>query len=651
MGVERFFSSIYKEFNIIKDLNKPYPVYKCKDLLIDFNSIIHTITSIEKNFDYLNIFNQIEKYLINLTNIINCENIYIAIDGVPSLAKMLEQKKRRYLGEIINNIVKNKLGEQNKSDNFNKILISPATDFMTKLSTYLKNIVINDKNIIVSDFNEEGEGEMKIIKYIEKNNLEDVFVYSPDSDMILLLILISIKSIKKLILFRHDQKQSKMINNEYQYVYNYLDVLKFKEILVKYVKSKKIEQFDSQKIINDIVYVFTLFGNDFLPKMESLKVELDLFILIDYYLITYTTDYQYILNTQSVNTKSINTQSVNKVSLNDKKLLQLLEHLSAIEYIFIFRNLQDYLYRNYDINFRNKFIYELKNNQIKNYKEYHYQLIKYVNWLKIFDYFNINPLNYLLISVNELQKYLEEYIKNNKFNFDIFLGENVNDLRFKLELKNRNQSINDKYHFGKTKDYSDEKKIRYQIEYKLDEYSKIFKTNDDFYNNLNLDRLLKDKFDSNYNQIYNNIYKINDYYKTKYLEGWIWIMEYYFNKTKANLYGYFYHKAPLIKDLVKNVKTMSNLKINLDYFEIKPKELLLFITPFKNDEKYIKQELTKLGLDTKLVNKIKNNKQFIFINIINNNIDCTGSIFTSKCHYLPLNQEINLKNFINIIRS
>ena len=640
MGIERFFSSIYKDFNIIQNITKPYPTYKCEYLLIDFNSIIHTITSVEKNLDHLHIFKQIEQYLIHLTNIINCNNVYIAIDGVPTLAKMLEQKKRRYLAEIINNIVNNAIPKNTqKEEHFDKKLISTGTEFMTKLVEYLKQIKIIKNNIIIniiiSDFNEEGEGEMKIIKYIENNNLNDVFVYSPDSDMILLL---SMLSIKNLILFRHDQKQSKMINNQYEYIYNYLDVNRFKDILINYVKSKKIFDFDNQKIINDIIYIFTLFGNDFLPKMESLKVEMDLFILIDYYLITFSSDNQYILNYD------------NKVNLNSNKLLQLLEHIYAIEYLLIFRNLQDYLYRNYEVNFRNKFIYELKNKSIKNYQEYHYQLIKYINWSKILT----NPLDYLLINVNELQKQLENYITNN--NDDIFLGENIYDLRFKIELKNRNQSINDKYHSDKIKQglFSEEKQIRYQIDFKLDKYSKIFNTRDEFYNNLNLDKLLKEKFDGNYNSIYNNIYKINDYYKNKYIEGFVWIMEYYFNKTNGNLYGYFNHKSPLIKDLIKILsskisKNPSGFNINLDYFKITPQELLLYITPFKNDTDDIKNKLSLLGINPDLSNKIKNNKNFIFINDILS-IDCTGSVFTSKCHYLPLNQEINLIDFIKSIR-
>jgi 5'-3' exonuclease len=641
MGVERFFSSIYKEFNIIKNINKPYPKYNCDHFLIDFNSIIHTITSIEKNLDYQNIFNQIEKYLNNLTDIVNCKNLYIAIDGVPTLAKMLEQKKRRYLAEIINNIIISK--NVKIEDHFDKKLISAGTEFMTKLVEHLKQIKIKKKplgfniNITISDFNEDGEGEMKIIKYIEKNNLDDVFVYSPDSDMILLL---SMLSIKNLILFRHDQRQSKIINNNYEYVYNYLDVNRFKDILINYIKSKNIFDFDNQKIINDIIYIFTLFGNDFLPKMESLKVEMDLFILIDYYLITFSSDNQYILNYD------------NKVSLNSNKLLQLFEHLYAIEYLLIFRNLQDYLYKNYEVNFRNKFIYQLKNKFIRNYQEYHYQLIKYINWSKILS----NPLDYLLINVNDLQKHLEDYIKINGFKNEIFLAENIYDLRFKLELKNRNQSINDKYHSEKIKDkqglFFDEKKIRYQIDFKLDEYSKIFNTKDNFYNNLNLDKLLKEKFDGNYNSIYNNVYKINDYYKKKYIEGFIWIMEYYFNKTNSNLYGYFYHKSPLIKDLVNVISSKSIKNINLDYFKITPPELLLYITPFKNDINDIKNKLSLLGIyqdNLDIANKIKNNKNFIFINN-NISIDCTGSIFTSKCHYLPLNQEINLISFINSIR-
>ena len=215
------------------------------------------------------------------------------------------------------------------------------------------------------------------------------------------------------------------------------------------------------------MYIFTLFGNDFLPKIESLKVELDLFILIDYYLITYTSDYNYIINKYD-----------NKKELNYYKLYQLLQNLSSIEYLFIYRNKLDYMYVNYERNFSNKFMYDVLNNRKIDLNMYHYQLLKYVDWSKILK----NPLDYLRLDTKTLLSYLISYIR--KQNSDIFLGHSYHK-SFSIELKNRNQSIKDKFHEEKTRYYSKKNKIIYQIDYKLDEYSKIFNSIDPFYENIN----------------------------------------------------------------------------------------------------------------------------------------------------------------------
>ena len=40
-----------------------------------------------------------------------------------------------------------------------------------------------------------------------------------------------------------------------------------------------------KKLIKDIVFVFTIFGNDFLPKFESIQTNFDFLFLIDMYLL------------------------------------------------------------------------------------------------------------------------------------------------------------------------------------------------------------------------------------------------------------------------------------------------------------------------------------------------------------------------------
>mgnify|MGYP005644383355 FL=1 len=175
MGIERFFNSIKSKYNIVKDLKYPYEKIKIRYLFFDFNSIIHTVSQrtindinklieyilIKKdieNIDEINNFikiyninfknddfnNQseldilkymkeyftikklnkiiIEKVLNNILFIIKnnffyekIKLIYIGIDGVPSKSKMIEQKKRRYMGEFTS-LFKKKIIEKNKNN-------------------------------------------------------------------------------------------------------------------------------------------------------------------------------------------------------------------------------------------------------------------------------------------------------------------------------------------------------------------------------------------------------------------------------------------------------------------------------------------------------------------------------------------------------
>jgi len=138
--------------------------------------------------------------------------MYIALDGTPSLSKMLEQKKRRFVGDF-----QSQLLEPYKSTfSWSKNNISPGTLFMNKITKFLSNIksVINkekikEEDLILdldkynfynkikkfeySDTNAPGEAEMKILDLMIDLPNEPIIFYSPDSDVIL-LSLISIKS-------------------------------------------------------------------------------------------------------------------------------------------------------------------------------------------------------------------------------------------------------------------------------------------------------------------------------------------------------------------------------------------------------------------------------------------------------------------------
>ena len=200
MGIPSYFSYIVKNhFNIIKPLN----IYNIKTthFYLDCNSIIYdvikTIQSKNKNKIINNkniitkIISQICKYikLISPTTL-----VYIAFDGVAPIAKLEQQRQRRfksyYQNQLMNSI------HPSQDNNWDTCQITPGTQFMNELNYELTNYfndpsIFNVKQIIVSTTNEIGEGEHKLFDYIRNCTFhtENInVIYGLDADLIMLSI-------------------------------------------------------------------------------------------------------------------------------------------------------------------------------------------------------------------------------------------------------------------------------------------------------------------------------------------------------------------------------------------------------------------------------------------------------------------------------
>jgi 5'-3' exonuclease len=136
-----------------------------------------------------------------LTTILNeinkdfVKSIFIAFDGIPTMAKIVEQRRRKYtkyiLDEIRNRIYKKYESSidtiRNEFEN-SRIII----DLNCKIdSNLIKSLInINNVEIEISDKNEVGEGEKKIFEHISSNyNASSYLIVSPDSDVIILALL------------------------------------------------------------------------------------------------------------------------------------------------------------------------------------------------------------------------------------------------------------------------------------------------------------------------------------------------------------------------------------------------------------------------------------------------------------------------------
>ena len=327
MGVLGLLTSLRSNYITSKSFTKfdNNKILNINQLFIDFNSFIHMSMQevlseenklLDKNkslsFKMNEIDNKIVKRTIGRINIVKDDIIdntkltylYIAMDGVPSKSKMVEQKERRFFGklhELINDTIvekykKDLLNQRTEFKSFNRYIfekkkikwsrsnISPGTTFMKDISKILhqKSVVLKNNSeklkYVFSDYTEVGEGEKKILDLIRKNkdlnNINNrIAIFSPDGDAILLYMLLDIQ----IYVIREDESG-----------YEYIDIVKLKNDIFNYFIQINHNIIDSSKLnkkqfIHDLVFLFSFFGDDFISKLESFSVGFHLhYILLSY---------------------------------------------------------------------------------------------------------------------------------------------------------------------------------------------------------------------------------------------------------------------------------------------------------------------------------------------------------------------------------
>jgi len=247
---------------IINEYNNINKNYHIKYTIDTFNTNIKNINS--NDIISKCIFDDIKNYISFYPN---CKLLYIGIDGVPSVGKMVEQQDRRYKGYIMSKFSKilmekyKNILDNNQFDftniyneyeylqlkfSFDKSLISPQTDYIIEFINLLKKQNFGLK-VIISDFDEIGEGEKKIVKYIKKynNKVDKLIIYSPDADMIIMSMILPFN----IHILRHEQSDSRD---------DIIDIQSIRKIF---------------NPVEDIAYIFSVFGDDFIPKIEWVNVQ------------------------------------------------------------------------------------------------------------------------------------------------------------------------------------------------------------------------------------------------------------------------------------------------------------------------------------------------------------------------------------------
>jgi len=283
MGIPSYFSFIVKNHrNIVKRYN--HLSLKIDNLYMDCNSIIYdTLREIvfdnKINYEKTLIDDVCKKidYYISIIKPVN--TVFIAFDGVAPVAKLEQQRNRRYKswfhGEILKEL-------KQETPEWDSTCITPGTEFMKNLCKTVKKYFKSYKNrnvkrIITSCSDEQGEGEHKIYNYIRNNadyhRQSETVIYGLDADLIM-LTLNHLHLTNKMYLFRETPHFIKTLDNTLDPNELYLlDIPELSKVIILDMNNEiSPEKIKGDNLLFDYILICFLLGNDFLPHFPSINI-------------------------------------------------------------------------------------------------------------------------------------------------------------------------------------------------------------------------------------------------------------------------------------------------------------------------------------------------------------------------------------------
>ncbi len=281
MGIPSYFSFIVRNHpTIIKRYMKD--VLKVDNLYLDCNSIIYDAYS-KMEFDKLteniavsiikSVIIKIEEYI---SIIEPSKKVIIAFDGVAPVAKLDQQRSRRYKSWYQNEIMRS-IFKKEKEDPWNTTAITPGTKFMSELNTIITEHFKEKENILVSGSNEVGEGEHKLFEYMRLNPSkhlnETTIIYGLDADLIMLSIN-HLPICPNIYLFRETPHFIQSIDSSLEpNAHYFLDIPNLMMSIIKYMNNdRELTNEEQKNKVYDYIFLCFFLGNDFLPHFPSVNI-------------------------------------------------------------------------------------------------------------------------------------------------------------------------------------------------------------------------------------------------------------------------------------------------------------------------------------------------------------------------------------------
>ena len=280
------------------------------NLYLDMNGLIHPCFH-PSNGEYPEtldeVYFNVERYVDRIFNLVRPRKVlYLAVDGVAPRSKMNQQRLRRFRAAKEAEFSRyQKTYDQSTSEEEIKQIndietihrkdsntITPGTEFMLHLSEYIKEMIERKRRdspawknitVIFSDASVPGEGEHKIMEFIRSQRLEYGYdpttrhcVYGLDADFLFLglachevyftILREEVFDIEGLSAPGERFGPAKFL---------FANGWVFRQYLEKDLKPNNIKfDWNFERALDDIIFVCFCVGNDFLPGLPGVKVQI-----------------------------------------------------------------------------------------------------------------------------------------------------------------------------------------------------------------------------------------------------------------------------------------------------------------------------------------------------------------------------------------
>jgi len=279
MGIPSYFKHILDRY---KYLLKPAGTdTKASVILVDFNCLIYgcvrsptmPLYTYDTHAEWEAVLlKHICDYVLDIwTSVGKPAEVYLAVDGVVPMAKIRQQRLRRFKSVWMTGQERALGIKKETEDVWDTNSITPGTVFMEKLSTEL-GVLCTRRGWILSGAEEAGEGEQKLMTWIRNRPAEwfqdkNIFVYGLDADLIILSMFhagTGLSAKAQWTILREKQEFGKA-GAASTAKFLLLDVSKLVEVLFPNVLTRN-------KYLYDYVAGMCLLGNDFVPHSLGIHI-------------------------------------------------------------------------------------------------------------------------------------------------------------------------------------------------------------------------------------------------------------------------------------------------------------------------------------------------------------------------------------------